>query len=1617
MRPLIPAVLLSLACALAPVRAQQHPNVAQGFNPSGSFAAGDVDNVNLFNGNLVIRIPLGQAYPVDGGLSYGLTLVYNSQVWEHQTYSGVVQSLPYRTSNAGLGWMLSLGRLNAPHVAGELEATRDTYLSPDGARHTFYPTLHEGESAAPDVFYSRDGTYLRYRKSLNQVELPDGTIHTFDAAGFLSRIEDRFGNTVDVCTNCCPTGTCTAAEQPWPWRITDPHGREHWVWFRSTGLPYQPVVVDRVEMDSFGTQPAAVYTFRYNLDAGGPLQTRGCRNQDTSTQSIPVVLLTSLTLPDGSSYAMPEHFDTPTGLCKTGMIRKLVLPTLGSIEYDYINYQYPSGSTGRSFWQFTTGVGTRTLRDELGAAAGTWTWSTALQAVSPPKEMVNTVTDPLGHRVTRYFAVGAVTTTEKSEYGLPFTRQQAGDGSGRLLSSQVFHQNGAHLRSTYVRYESDLAPTWTADIQDLTRLNQRQAAQRAVFHDDGGKAADETLSDFDGHGHYRSRSTGGTFPGSNVRTFAVGYNPARGTYGQAGFTPWPAGSPWVLGTYSFAWDSENGQLQSRTTCFDPATGFLLGRRIQVSGSAYSANDLVEVFTRNTAGNVTSEKYFGGDTQPITTDPTQGFICNLVNSLTTPTYQADHGYSFGVCSTTSTTAGGNTLFTLDQTIDRATGLPSASRDTTGRQTTYTFDNLGRINQIQPPQGATTTYTWRRATSAGSMARVTVGQGLSGVIYTESRTDFDGFGRPVVEEERMPDDSWADRRTAYNALGWKTSVSERDSPYGTQFLDYDPFGRPGRIIPPDLPGHVVTLAYAGTSQVTRQAKVATSATSESLATTTETYDRHGRLHQVTEPNGVITRYEYDAGNHLKRVCQGFNPANSTCGQERLFTWDNRGLLLWENHPEKTANSLGQGHDVDYLGYDARGHATRKVDGANDLTFVYDKFERLTQIRQTGPGACVTVKNTGPLCLKSFTYATANSGTDYRRGKLVAASRYNYVASPFNATVEVKETWQYAGRGGRMSQQETANLVGGTQYEVFRQTFTWNEIGDLASHTWPDCATPDRCGTAPRTQTYGYTKGRLTSVPGFAPTIAYHPSGMVARVVRSNGLTDHQTADPAHMARPADIYTVRTSDGLGLWSTGTYSYDGSGNVWKTGNGLYLYDTLSRVVSGKVYPGPFSGGAASTQTYAYDNYGNLTSTTTDGVLVNTPASTTTNRLTGGTYDAAGNLTGWSGNTYEYDPFDQMTRHVSSGEDWRYIYTASDERFWSYRAAGGAGSVWTLRGPGGQVLREYTSHLGWTNYRDTIYRGGTLLATVASPAAGGAVSHYHTDHLGTPRLITDAAGNPATKQYHAYYPYGQELTATYTTAYTNRQRFTGHERDLVNIAGQGDDLDYMHARHYSPVAGRFVSVDAMNGASNVPQSWNRYAYVRGNPLKLVDPDGLEPLPADLLLFFNNFFTHDFSQVDVQTGLTARFVTAAAGAEGVTLGSTIYLSPAAAVDYEQATPSGIALLGHELTHVLQYSYLGTDRFLQGYGQNYVSNRVSGQGDYQAYSNIILETIASRVGTAIEGFLNNNPKIADKIRKGEALNKEETDKVRSALSTAAKNGTFKTGFQFIQGFLVYVSAPK
>jgi len=106
----------------------------------------------------------------------------------------------------------------------------------------------------------------------------------------------------------------------------------------------------------------------------------------------------------------------------------------------------------------------------------------------------------------------------------------------------------------------------------------------------------------------------------------------------------------------------------------------------------------------------------------------------------------------------------------------------------------------------------------------------------------------------------------------------------------------------------------------------------------------------------------------------------------------------------------------------------------------------------------------------------------------------------------------------------------------------------------------------------------------------------------------------------------------------------------------------------------------------------------------------------------------------------------------------------------------------------------------------------------------YHLDHLGSPRLELDDAGNVVAQ--HHFLPFGEERPPQIDPSLSTRN-FTGHERDKEN------GLDYMLARYYSSSLARFMSPDSgVDTDLADPQSWNKYVYTGNNPLKYTDPNG-----------------------------------------------------------------------------------------------------------------------------------------------------------------------------------------
>jgi RHS repeat-associated protein len=680
-------------------------------------------------------------------------------------------------------------------------------------------------------------------------------------------------------------------------------------------------------------------------------------------------------------------------------------------------------------------------------------------------------------------------------------------------------------------------------------------------------------------------------------------------------------------------------------------------------------------------------------------------------------------------------------------------------------------------------------------------------------------------------------------------------------------------------------VTGLTYQGAQWIGTQQMVATAITgAEQCVGRWERFDRQSRLDRVEEGYlncagsvGMNTQYSYDEAGHLVKVCQD-TVNGSICGQIRLFSYDNRGFLQSEQHPEKGASGNGS---VTHSCFDARGHARYRDDGASTrrLAYTYDGLERLTEVRvPAGSEDCNDAPDTVTLW-KQFTYATANSASNAKKGKLVTAMSRNELgapAFPANSVANVTHTYTYGDRGGRVSHRLTAVAGMGVPSESWQTSQSTTSLGHLSLLGYPTCVSGPGCTGGPPgiSSQSSYGQGLLTSMNvvssgSILSGVTYHASGMPNVIQHGNPVRLTETISQAShgMPRP-EMITITTSspDPPNSFTTGTYGYDGAGNIESMGNDDFRYDRFSRLVEAQL-------GAplvpSQSQITTFDLFGNVTAMNTNGTGVNYPTSALTNRLSSATHDPAGNLTGWNGNTYSWDPLNRMSRWSNGSEGWSYVYDANDERLWSIKdIAGGGYSNWTFRGLRNEVLTrderrpasafakisssfsfcpslpplvgvfcdnfETGDTSGWSSSSQEAlrrltryaYRDGKL---VSSLEVGGDYVDFGLDHLGTIRVATNFFDEIGAQ--HTYFPFGQEATPTGQDAEV--MKFTGHERDLQSTPfATADDFDYMHARYRSPLTSRFLSVDPVGGRPKTPQSWNRYAYARGNPLNRIDPDG-----------------------------------------------------------------------------------------------------------------------------------------------------------------------------------------
>jgi RHS repeat-associated protein len=235
-------------------------------------------------------------------------------------------------------------------------------------------------------------------------------------------------------------------------------------------------------------------------------------------------------------------------------------------------------------------------------------------------------------------------------------------------------------------------------------------------------------------------------------------------------------------------------------------------------------------------------------------------------------------------------------------------------------------------------------------------------------------------------------------------------------------------------------------------------------------------------------------------------------------------------------------------------------------------------------------------------------------------------------------------------------------------------------------------------------------------------------------------------------------------------------------------------------------------TEVYAYDIHGNMTAmphlTLMQWDFKNQLRATSRQVDNNGTPETT---------FYVYDASGQRVRKVTERQNG----TRKDERIY----IGGFEVYRKYNGNGVEVtLERETLHVMDDTQRIALVETQTVDSASPLTPHTSLIRYQLGNHLGSASLELDEEGGLIF--YEEYHPYGTTAYQAMNSASEvslKRYRYTGKERD------EQTGFYYHGARYYGPWLGRWISADP----AGIADRTNLYDYVRGNPIGLVDPNGL----------------------------------------------------------------------------------------------------------------------------------------------------------------------------------------
>jgi RHS repeat-associated protein len=814
-----------------------------------------------------------------------------------------------------------------------------------------------------------------------------------------------------------------------------------------------------------------------------------------------------------------------------------------------------------------------------------------------------TVTDPFGNDTIHYYhATVQSTRTTPSEDGRKPDDGLAPDWNDGLgYRTEYYRGTGSTrqlLRVEDQDYDTDIDQVAGDDgLLHHNKSNPRVRRSVTTYQDAGGEQTIVSSSDWDGFGNWRTVTESGfDVPGTRI-TRTHYFSPA---------------TLYLSGVYDYQEIHDGSKVLARTDQQYDSAGRVtttISRKVlpPTIGSpakmTLGPGDLKTTYQYNAADGSISGKVLSRADEDTGTEIAE--------------YCIDYTWLLGAYLKTKTFKDCTTQQPLpwkaiDRQRDGNTGIIFATTDPAGVTTSYSYDSLGRITDVVPSGLELPT-----AIDYVSLRETTVTRG-SDPDFEFSRYRYDGLGRLVKTEKRpaQPTGDYPYQTTCYdiaNRVLFKSewidpSVTTGPDPCdpsvfpGTQF-DYgtppDPFGRIARVTPAD------STPTFDTSTSTTYQGLSTTVTVKNVmgvgpqggpgdVTTRYIRDGWGRLIMVDAPSqrrcddwGALCSSDADCGaQHECRITSGadarytynlrddliqvdLKDSDTYRDQSRLFEYDALGRLFQSTNPESGT--------VVYHAYDSLGNVLSMTDASGQtLSYEYDPAGRLT--RMTRPGS--------QMPLASYLY----DGPGNAMGKLVSEYTYDDAEALVN-----RKTYDYGGLNGRLSSLTSIfpGWYGSTNPAV---AYEYNNFGNVSQITYPS---EGASGPAALRVAYVYANGYPLEVDdttvGSAPlaTITYNAAGGMKTLTTDGNVRTRIQTDMRY--RPADI-TIGIWDqsqfvGQPYFESGSYSYDGAGNIQSIGPApdgktrVYRYDTANRLR--EAYE-PY-GGTTYMQCYAYDEFGNM--------------------------------------------------------------------------------------------------------------------------------------------------------------------------------------------------------------------------------------------------------------------------------------------------------------------------------------------------------------------------------------------------------------------------------------------